>query len=94
MELRTYQEYINLLEKDTISIIELYTPWCSKCKIWKKKLESFNIYNINIDDDEFIDHLEFNSISNVPQVWIIKNKKIIKLVNNNIDEVINYINNL
>lgn len=94
MELTTYQEYINLLEKNTLCIIELYTPWCSKCKIWKKKLESYNIYTLNIDDDEFIDYSEFNSILNVPQIWIINNKQIIKLTNNDIDNVINFINKL
>lgn len=98
-ELVSYQEYKKLYYSDKVSIVELYTPWCSKCKILKSQLKAQlksqlkdnDVYYLNIDSDEFIDQCEFTSISGVPQVWIISKEKINMICNPTIENILSSI---
>ena len=68
-----------ITNKSNIVIVELYTPWCSKCKKLEANIQSAKldhiIYKINIDADPFIDDTRFEEIKSLPCIWIYKNNK-------------------
>jgi thioredoxin-like negative regulator of GroEL len=75
--LKKYNDVIN--NKNTPVLIELYTPWCTKCKKIEQNLleKSLNckMYKLNIDDEPFIDEEDFHSITSLPSIWVYKQGK-------------------
>jgi thioredoxin-like negative regulator of GroEL len=87
--LKKYSEVIK--NKKNPILIELYTPWCSKCKKMEytilESMPKCEMYKLNIDEEPFIDEKEFESISLLPCIWIYKEGKKIELENPTLDMI-------
>ena len=95
--INTLKEYKTLAENNnSLFIIELYAPWCTRCKILEKIIMEqqlgCDIYKLDIDSDPFIDEEEFGTITALPSIWIYKKGKKQQLNNPNIDLIKNTIN--
>jgi len=86
------EKFKELVERnDAAFLIELYAPWCTRCK----KLESAllnsapkcDMYKINIDAEPFIDETAFESITSLPCVWVYKAGRKTEFNNPTVDNI-------
>lgn len=77
--------------KSTAFIVELYTPWCSKCKRLEENIKTaklnYKVYKINIDAGPFIDDAQFEKIKSLPCIWIYKNGNRTEINTDNISKI-------
>ena len=95
--INTLKEYQELSQsKNSIFIIELYAPWCTRCKnlenVLMKQQLGCDIYKLDIDAEPFIDEEEFGSITALPSLWVYKKGKKHQLNNPNLDLIKNTLN--
>jgi thioredoxin-like negative regulator of GroEL len=86
------EKYRELVEQnDATFLIELYAPWCTKCKKLESALREAgpkcDMYKLNIDADPFIDDPAFESVSSLPCIWLYKSGKKHDIPNANVDVV-------
>lgn len=78
-------------QNDAPFLIELYAPWCTRCKKLEAALQSAapkcDMYKINIDAEPFIDDAAFEAITSLPCVWLYKNGKKTELKNPSVDTI-------
>lgn len=85
-------KYKELINSNSTFMITTYAEWSNKCRRLsrniKRYLYNYDIYRIDVDDDNFTDTIELTTL---PCVWIYKKGEKIELANPSIDDIYNAI---
>lgn len=80
LNMKNYNE--NVVDKDTLTLVDVWAPWCGPCRMLgpivdkiAKENEQYNICKLNADDNR---ELAISlGVKNIPAVFIIKKGKIL-----------------
>jgi thioredoxin 1 len=73
------------IAEDKLTIVDFYADWCGPCRQLAPILESvegeskgeFELYKVNVDDEEFQEFTSENMIMSIPTVHFYKNGKLV-----------------
>ena len=79
-------KYIELLQSNSLVIVDTYTTWCSPCKAMKPIFEELSeqyenkikFISIDLDESNWIGSYEEYDIESIPTFLLIKESKLIK----------------
>ena len=103
-QLKSTEEYNEMISKSSLSVIKIGAEWCVPCKIMRDRLSKLDALKTNdtsfaeidADDDEFVDIIEQLNVRSIPVIVYFKDgnllKKSIGLIQE--DDIYNTINEL
>ena len=103
IEINNKHDFIEIIKKNKIILIDFYADWCGPCKRILPKIEKLasnlkdiDFYKMNIENDEFNDIVnKVLQIKCLPTFCIFKKHKCLgKLESSDEKELINFINNV
>jgi len=81
----TQKELRQKIAEDQLTIIDFYADWCGPCRQLAPILESleheangqYEIYKVNVDDEEFHEFISESMIMSIPTVHFYKSGKLV-----------------